>query len=72
MLCAHLAAAPLAGLLGSALAGAWGLDPVVGLLIAAVAVQEGREAWHGEACGTADPCAPPLRGAGGAGHDGPG
>jgi divalent metal cation (Fe/Co/Zn/Cd) transporter len=35
MLCAYLAGALLIGLLGNALLGAWWLDPVVGLLIAA-------------------------------------
>jgi divalent metal cation (Fe/Co/Zn/Cd) transporter len=50
LLCAYLAAAVLIGLLGNALVGAWWLDPVVGLLIAYVAVQEGREAWRGDAC----------------------
>jgi divalent metal cation (Fe/Co/Zn/Cd) transporter len=50
MLCAYLAGALLLGLLGNALTGAWWLDPGVGLLIAAVAVKEGREAWRGEGC----------------------
>ena len=50
MLCAYLAGALLVGLLGNALFGAWWLDPAVGLLIAAVAVKEGREAWRGEGC----------------------
>ncbi|MGH2847222.1 MAG: cation transporter [Thermoleophilaceae bacterium] len=50
LLCAYLAGALLLGLVGNALLGAWWLDPAVGLLIAAVAVQEGREAWRGEAC----------------------
>jgi divalent metal cation (Fe/Co/Zn/Cd) transporter len=50
MLCAYLAGALLLGLLGNALVGAWWLDPAVGLLIAAVAVKEGREAWRGEGC----------------------
>jgi divalent metal cation (Fe/Co/Zn/Cd) transporter len=50
ILCAYLAAALLVGLLGNALAGAWWLDPMVALYIAAVAVQEGREAWRGEGC----------------------
>jgi divalent metal cation (Fe/Co/Zn/Cd) transporter len=50
MLCAYLAAALLVGLLGNALLGAWWLDPLVGLFIAAVAVQEGRESWRGDAC----------------------
>ena len=55
MLCAYLAAALLVGLLGNALAGAWWLDPIVGLLIAAVAVREGLEAWRGEGCCVASP-----------------
>ena len=50
LLCAYLAAALLVGLVGNALFGAWWLDPVVALLIACVAVQEGREAWRGDAC----------------------
>ena len=32
------------------LAGAWWLDPIVGLLIAGVAVREGLETWRGEGC----------------------
>ena len=50
MLCAYLAGALLLGLLGNALMGAWWLDPAVGLLIAFVAVKEGRDAWRGEGC----------------------
>ena len=50
LLCAYLAVALLAGLLGNALFGAWWLDPIVGLLVAALAVYEGRESWRGEAC----------------------
>jgi divalent metal cation (Fe/Co/Zn/Cd) transporter len=50
LLCAYLAAALLLGLAGNALAGAWWLDPAVGLLIAAVAVTEGVAAWRGDAC----------------------
>ena len=34
----------------NAVAGAWWLDPVVGLLIAGVAVKEGLEALRGEGC----------------------
>jgi divalent metal cation (Fe/Co/Zn/Cd) transporter len=51
LLCAYLAAALLIGLLGNALFGAWWLDPLVALIIAVVAVQEGREAWRGDTCG---------------------
>jgi hypothetical protein len=43
------------GLLGNALAGAWWLDPTVGLLIAVVAVKEGAEAWQGEGCCVSSP-----------------
>lgn len=55
MLCAYLAGALLLGLLGNALVGAWWLDPVVGLLIAGLAVKEGLEAWRGEGCCVAPP-----------------
>lgn len=65
MLCAYLAGALLVGLLGNALAGAWWLDPAVGLLIAGVAVREGAEAWRGEGCCVASP----LDGAGFIEHD---
>ncbi|HEX3737927.1 MAG TPA: hypothetical protein VHV53_10325 [Solirubrobacterales bacterium] len=60
MLCAYLAGALFVGLLGNAVAGAWWLDPVVGLLIAAVAVREGVDAWRGEGCCVSSP----LEGAG--------
>jgi len=58
MLCAYLAGALLIGLLANALFGAWWMDPVVGLLIAGLAVKEGREAWRGEGCCVASPLAP--------------
>ncbi|HVW18830.1 MAG TPA: cation transporter [Solirubrobacteraceae bacterium] len=51
VLCAYLSVALLAGLGGNALAGWWWLDPIVALLIGAVAAREGRESWRGEACG---------------------
>jgi len=58
MLCAYLAGALLLGLLANAAFGAWWLDAIVGLLIAAVAVKEGAEAWSGEGCAcTSDPLA---------------
>jgi divalent metal cation (Fe/Co/Zn/Cd) transporter len=57
MLCAYLAAALLLGLLANVVVGAWWLDPTVGLLIATVAVKEGREAWRGEGCCVGDPLA---------------
>ncbi len=57
MLCAYLAGALLVGLLGNALFGFWWLDPVVGLVIAAVAIREGIESWRGEGCCVAPPLA---------------
>ena len=50
LLCAYLAAAVLVGLLGNALFGLWWLDPAAALVVAAVAVKEGRESWRGEGC----------------------
>jgi len=50
LLCAYLAAAVLAGLLGNALLGLWWLDPAAALVVAAVAVREGRASWRGEGC----------------------
>ena len=50
LLCAYLAAAVVVGLLANTLLGWWWFDPAVALGIAALAVQEGREAWAGEDC----------------------
>lgn len=50
LLCAALAAAVLAGLLGNALLGLWWLDPAAALVVAAVALREGLESWRGEGC----------------------
>jgi divalent metal cation (Fe/Co/Zn/Cd) transporter len=50
MLCAYLAGAVLAGLLANTVFGVWWLDPLAALLIAFVAVREGRETWRGEGC----------------------
>lgn len=50
MLCAYLSVGLLIGLGANALLGWWWADPVAALLIAAVAIHEGREAWLGEAC----------------------
>ena len=49
-LCAYLSAGLLVGLGANALFGWWWADPVAALGIAAVAVNEGREAWTGEHC----------------------
>lgn len=51
LLCTYLSAALLVGLLLNAALGWWWADPVVGLVVAWLAVREGREAWSGQACG---------------------
>jgi divalent metal cation (Fe/Co/Zn/Cd) transporter len=53
LLCTHLSAVLLAGLLLNATLGWSWADPIAGLVIAAVAVREGLEAWQGKGC-----CAP--------------
>ncbi|WP_328793068.1 MULTISPECIES: cation transporter [unclassified Streptomyces] len=50
LLCTYLSAVLLAGLLANMLLGwAWA-DPITALVIASVAVKEGRDAWRGESC----------------------
>lgn len=58
LLCTYLSAVLLAGLVLNATLGWSWADPVAGLVIAAVAIREGLEAWRGEGC-----CAPPRPGA---------
>ncbi|MBT2232703.1 cation transporter [Nonomuraea sp. NEAU-A123] len=56
LLCTYLSAVLLVGLgLNSAFGWSWA-DPIAALVIAAVAVKEGREAWRGDTC-----CASPTR-----------
>jgi len=50
LLCTYLSAVLLVGLVLNATLGWDWADPIAGLVIAAVAVREGREAWRGEAC----------------------
>jgi divalent metal cation (Fe/Co/Zn/Cd) transporter len=50
MICAYLSVALLGGLLLNAVAGWWWADPAAALLIAAIALNEGREAWSGDSC----------------------
>ena len=50
ILCAYLAAGVLAGLALNAAFDLWWADPVVALGIAALAVKEGHETWHGHGC----------------------
>jgi divalent metal cation (Fe/Co/Zn/Cd) transporter len=55
MLCAYLSAALLVGLVSNAALGWWWADPATALLIAGVALREGRQAWRGEECGCVGP-----------------
>ncbi|MEU0720503.1 cation transporter [Streptomyces lavendulocolor] len=50
LLCTYLSAVLLVGLLANSLFGWSWADPIAALVIAAVAVKEGREAWRGDAC----------------------
>ncbi|MBG0832009.1 cation transporter [Planomonospora sp. ID67723] len=57
LLCAYLSAVLLAGLVLNAAFGWSWADPIAALVIAAVAIREGLQAWKGEQC---DDCAPPA------------
>lgn len=56
LLCTYLSAVLLAGLLVNSMFGWSWADPLAGLVIAGMALKEGRDAWRGDAC-----CAPNLR-----------
>jgi divalent metal cation (Fe/Co/Zn/Cd) transporter len=49
-LCAYLSVALLVGLLANALLGWWWADPAAALVIAVIALKEGRQSWRGEGC----------------------
>lgn len=49
-LCTYLSAVLLVGLALNATLGWWWADPLAGLVIAALALREGREAWAGDPC----------------------
>jgi len=55
LLCTYLSGVLLLGLVANSAFGWWWADPTAALIIAAVAVKEGREAWLGDTC-----CAPPT------------
>lgn len=55
LLCTYLSAVLLLGLVANATLGWSWADPVAALVIAALAVKEGRNAWQGKGC-----CAPPA------------
>jgi len=50
-LCALLSGGTLLGLVLNATLGWWWADPVAAIVIAVLAVKEGREAWEGRECG---------------------
>jgi divalent metal cation (Fe/Co/Zn/Cd) transporter len=50
LLCTYLSAAVLLGLLLNAAFGWWWADPAAALVLAALAVREGRNAWRGDVC----------------------
>ncbi|WP_327156007.1 cation transporter [Streptomyces tubercidicus] len=55
LLCTYLSAVLLVGLVLNATLGWSWADPIAALVIAAIAVKEGRDAWQGKGC-----CAPPA------------
>ncbi|MFC4069915.1 cation transporter [Actinoplanes subglobosus] len=60
LLCTYLSAVLLVGLAVNSLFGWSWADPVAALVIAAVAVKEGREAWLGDACCNGSPGVRPV------------
>lgn len=60
LLCSCLSGVLLLGLVLNATLGWWWADPVAALVIAAMAVEEGREAWRGDACCTPASTLPPT------------
>ncbi|SOC52284.1 cation transporter [Ornithinimicrobium cerasi] len=58
LLCTYLSAVLLLGLLANSLLGWWWLDAVAAMVIAAVAVREGLEAWRGDGCCSVTPGIP--------------
>lgn len=57
LLCTYLSAVLLIGLLANSLLGWSWADPIAALIIAAIAVKEGHDAWQGKGC-CATPTAP--------------
>ncbi|WP_436847957.1 cation transporter [Streptomyces coeruleorubidus] len=63
LLCTYLSAVLLVGLVLNATLGWSWADPIAALVIAAVAVKEGRDAWHGKGCCAPSATAAPVIGA---------
>ncbi|WP_327705669.1 cation transporter [Streptomyces decoyicus] len=55
LLCTYLSAVLLLGLVANATLGWTWADPIAAIVIAAVAVKEGRDAWRGDSCCTPTP-----------------
>ncbi|NEE05062.1 cation transporter, partial [Streptomyces sp. SID7499] len=60
LLCTYLSAVLLIGLVLNATLGWSWADPVAALVIAAIALKEGRDAWRGKGCCAAPAAAGPL------------
>jgi divalent metal cation (Fe/Co/Zn/Cd) transporter len=60
-LCAIISAAALVSILANAAFGWWWFDPIAGLAIAGLAVQEARKTWEGKVCGACAPIARPAQ-----------
>jgi divalent metal cation (Fe/Co/Zn/Cd) transporter len=54
ILCAYLSLAILIGLAANAVFGLWWADPLVALIVAAVAIQTGTRTWRGQTCDDVD------------------
>lgn len=54
LLCTYMSGVLLAGLLANSLLGWWWADSIAALVIAALALREGLEAWKGENCSSAE------------------
>jgi hypothetical protein len=62
LLCTYLSAVLLVGLILNATLGWSWADPIAALVIAAIAVKEGRDAWQGKGCCTPSAVTVPTTG----------
>ncbi|MGW0564312.1 cation transporter [Streptomyces sp. NPDC003016] len=60
LLCTYLSAVLLVGLVANSLFGWTWADPIAALVIAAIALKEGRDAWQGKGCCATPPTATPV------------
>jgi len=54
LLCTYMSGVLLVGLIANSALGWWWADPIAALIIAALAVREGIEAWKGDNCSSAE------------------